>query len=116
MKGWNWNFIIDFAVLLYGLYVLYGAVQMKTTGKIGPMVASIEEIHRCKNQEALIAKILNKMFAFALVAIAYGVYSIIDDAYLHFPFAIKAGLLGVFLVFCFWFIHTLQQARKEFIK
>lgn len=108
------NFIIDLVVVLYGLYALYGAVQMKSTGKIGPMIASLDEIRRCKNPKELIAKIVNKMFAFAMITIAFGVFSIIDDTYLHLPFGVKAGTLCVFIAVCVRFIRILQKARKEF--
>lgn len=110
------NFIIDFVVVLYGLYALYGAVQMKTTGKIGPMIASLDEIRRCKNPKELISKIVDKMFIFAMITIAFGVFSIVDDLYLHLPFAVKAGTLCLFIVACVWFIRILQKARKEYIK
>lgn len=116
MNQLDWNFIIDLVVVLYGLYALHGAVQMKTTGKIGPMIASLDEIRRCKNTSALVAKIVDKMFLFSIAAIVYGVFSIVDDTYLHLPFAVKAGTLCVFIVVCIWFIRILKNARKEFIK
>lgn len=116
MNQIDMNFIINLVVVLYGLYALYGAVQMKSTGKIGPMIASLDEIRRCKNTKALIDKIVNKMFIFAIITIVFGVFSIVDDTYLNLPFAVKAGALLVFIIICIWFIRILQQARKEFIK
>ena len=47
MGNFDWQYVIDGAAALYGLYVLMSALKMKATGEISSFVASPEEMNKC---------------------------------------------------------------------
>ena len=50
MGNFDWQYVIDGAAALYGLYVLMSALKMKATGEISSFVASPEEMNKCKRK------------------------------------------------------------------
>ena len=67
MGNFDWQYVIDGAAALYGLYVLMSALKMKATGEISSFVASPEEMNKCKRKKEFAKMVSAKMIVFGLV-------------------------------------------------
>ena len=47
----NWNLVVDVVVALVGVYVLMNGIWMKSTGKTSSLLATPEELKKCKHPE-----------------------------------------------------------------
>ena len=49
----NWNLVVDVVVALVGVYVLMNGIWMKSTGKTSSLLATPEELKKCKHPEKI---------------------------------------------------------------
>ncbi len=114
MGNWNWQYIIDGAAALYGLYVLLSAIKMKAKEEVSSFLASPEEMFKCKDKKGFIAMVANRMIVFGVVTLLYGVCNMINEYRFHNTmFGIAS--LGVFLLSCGLFIGLLRKAREQYL-
>ena len=62
-KGKTMNYILIFDVIMaaVGIYFGIAAIQMKRSGEISNLIASQEEIKRCKHKEAYVQNVSHKL-------------------------------------------------------
>ncbi len=114
MGDLNWQYIIDGAAALYGLYVFLSAVKMKLTGEISSFVASPEELYKCKDKQGFIRAVYGWMTAFGLITLFYGGANIVNSFLWNDPI-FNLISLAVFLLACVKFIFLLHRARKKYL-
>ena len=115
MNNLEWGVVIDLAVLIYGIYILFSAISMKRTGKVSSIVASADEMKKCKDTNGLISVVMGRMIGFGIIAIAYGIFAAVGDWFFALPFIVKAGGLLVFIVGCYWLVSGFRKAREQFL-
>ena len=57
----NWNLVVDVVVALVGVYVLMNGIWMKSTGKTSSLLATPEELKKCKHPEKIREEVTPKM-------------------------------------------------------
>lgn len=114
MGNFNWQYVIDGAAALYGLYVFLSALKMKVTGEISSFVASPEELYKCKKKKEFAKTVAVRMICFGLVTFLFGVSNIINEIFWENTMY-NVVSLGVFLLACGLFIMFLRKARAEYL-
>lgn len=107
--------IFDFIILVYGAYSIYTAQQMKKTGNPPIWLIPQQDVHRIQKPAQFCEEMRPKTFLFGLVCVLYGMYGLIESFYINNDFAEAAGVT-VFVVFMVWFIITLQNAKRKYMK
>lgn len=114
MGNFNWQYVIDGAAALYGLYVFLSALKMKVTGEISSFVASPEELYKCKKKKEFAETVAARMIGFGLVTFLFGISNIINEIiWKNTMFNIVS--LGIFLLACGLFIMFLRKSRAEYL-
>lgn len=114
MGNFDWQYVIDGAAALYGLYVLMSALKMKATGEISSFVASPEEMNKCKRKKEFAKMVSAKMIVFGLVTFLFGISNIINEIFWK-NIMYNIASLGVFLLVCGLFIMFLRKSRAEYL-
>ena len=112
-KGKTMNYILIFDVIMaaVGIYFGIAAIQMKRSGEISNLIASQEEIKRCKHKEAFDQNVSPKLLIFAGIAIALGIASFVNDLRCNNGTAYYA-LRAVFLLNCSFLIAQIRKERR----
>lgn len=114
MGNINWQYVIDAAAALYGLYVFLSALKMKLTGEISSFLASPEELYKCKKKKEFAAEVQGRMMAFGVIGFLFGSSNIVNELlWQNKMFYIFT--LGVFLLACGLFITVLRKAREKYL-
>ena len=114
MGNFNWQYLIDGAAALYGLYVLMSAIKMKLTGEISSFVASPEELHKCEDKREFIKTTGNPMICFGLSTLLYGA-SNVANSFIWNNVIYNISSLSIFLLSCVLFILFLNKVRKKYL-
>lgn len=114
MGNFNWQYLIDGAAALYGLYVLMSAVKMKLTGEVSSFVASPEELHKCEDKPGFVKTAGNPMICFGLITLLYGTSNVANSLIWNNVFYNILSLV-LFLVSCVIFILFLNKVRKKYL-
>lgn len=106
--------VFDIVILVFGVYMVAAALQMKKTGKISSAVITVEEISRCRDHEKFIAFIYWKEALFGGIIILVGILGVMNDL------VVSLGVINiiemlVFLAAFIWFQYELKIAREKFL-
>lgn len=106
--------IFDIILVVFGLYMVGAALQMKKQGRISSVILTPEEIAKCKNPTGFITYMYGRETVFGGVIAVMGMIGLLNDLILELSFynVIEMLLfLGVFL----WFQGELRKARVKFV-
>lgn len=105
--------IFDVIILLYGVYTIYTALQMRKTKEPAKWLVNEQEIDRCKDKSGFVEATYVWTIVFGAVAMLYGIVSLLNSFVLHVP-VLDVICLLVFLAGCVFYIAALNRARKRF--
>ncbi len=105
--------IFDIIILLFGIYTVYSALQMKKSGVINSVVITSEEIVKCRDAAGFIECIYRKEVIFGAIVAFSGLLGIVNDRILSFS-VLDVAQMVIFLAAFFWFQYYLRRARGEF--
>ena len=109
----NVMIIIDVIIAVVGLYLIFMALQMKSTKKVNTFIVDEQVLQRCRNQSAFAEYLYPKMLFFAIILTITGVIRVIDDVVYdigYFTYAVAAiAFLGFLL-----FMKQLTDGKNEF--
>ena len=114
MKNVNWQYMINAAVALVGLYVVVAAAKMKISGKVSAFVASGEELLHCKDEPGLAKAVSLKMMGFGMGMLCFGILNIANEI-LWKNVMLKIVALGAFMLICGLFLICLRKAREAYL-
>jgi len=115
MMTWVILSAFDVIILIFGIYMIVAAFQMKNTKELGKIILTEEEVHRCTDKVALAD------FLYKREAVTGCVFLICGAVRLLSKFLLKLGgiadkiVVVVLLVAAFWFLKSLQTARAKFL-
>lgn len=107
--------IFDFIILIYGAYSIYTSRQMKKNDTPPAWLIPQQDLHRITKPREFCDIMRPKTFLFGLVCVLYGAYGLVECFYIKNDFAEAAGVT-VFVVFVIWFIISLQNAKRKYMK
>ncbi len=107
--------IFDFIILIYGAYSIYTAQQMKKNSTPPAWLVPQQYVNRITKPGEFCDLMRPKTFIFGLVCVLYGIYGLIECFYIKNDFAEAAGVT-VFAVFLIWFVISLQNAKRKYMK
>lgn len=114
MKEVNWNLIIDIVIALYGIYIVFAALNMKKSGWISSLVATQEELYHCKKKKEFIKELIKPMCYSGVASILCGGCSIVNELLLH-NIPLRILFVGIFLLFTGLFLVRLRKMREKYI-
>ena len=106
----NWNLVVDVVVALVGVYVLLNGIWMKSTGKSSSLLATPEELKKCKHPE-----VTPKMLLCGALALVYGIVTALGETIFKLPIIIKSGILLLLVLSCLFLVSTLKNAREKYL-
>lgn len=109
--------IFDVIVLLLGIFLLFGAFQVKK-GMIPHTFIPAETMSRCYDMEGMKKRLFPITLLFALVSMGYGIYGILFDFHIltiqgEFISLLNVWFIVMFLLCWVVFSKTLKKAIAE---
>lgn len=98
----NTMLIMDIVITIFGIYLIYVALQMKKTKKVNSFIVAEEVLKKCKKQSDFAEYLYPKMLIFASVLTITGGIRIVDDVIYdigYVAYAVAAIALIAFLLF-----------------
>ena len=111
----NWNLVVDFVVALVGVYVLLNGIWMKSTGNTSSLLATPEELKKCKHPEKIREEVTPKMLLCGALALVYGIVTALGETIFKLPIIIKSGILLLLVLSCLFLVSTLKNAREKYL-
>lgn len=110
-----WGFM-DVIFAGAGIYVLYAAFLMKTTGEIKTSFLMSKDVNlkKCKDLEGYKAFVFPKMIIFGVVTLLYGVVGIVNSYVYPFPMAVYAVFMAIFMIVLIWFAVQTKKGIRMF--
>lgn len=105
--------IVDIAILVASLYLLFSAIKMKRTGVIPKLVMGEEMKKLCKDEKGFINAIYPTLLAFSIVALVAGAAGSVFE-YLKFPSWASLISSSVFLIVFIIFMIIYKKATKRY--
>ena len=105
--------IMDIAIAILGLYLIYVALQMKKTKKVSSFVVDEQVLKNCKKPAAFAEYLSPKMLFFAVLLTITGAIRIIDDVVYdigYFAYGVAAIAFLAFLIF----FKQLSDGKNKF--
>ena len=111
----NWNLVVDVVVALVGVYVLMNGIWMKSTGKTSSLLATPEELKKCKHPEKIREEVTPKMLLCGALALVFGIVTALGESIFKLPIIIKSGILLLLVLSCLFLVSTLKNAREKYL-
>lgn len=108
----NWQYVIDTVAACFGLYVFVSALRMKLTGEVGAIIATPEELYKCKDKHAFIQAIYKKMMVFGFIILLFGIFDFVNERWWD-NIIVRIVSFGVFLAACGIFLIQLRKERDK---
>lgn len=105
--------IVDIAILIAALYLLFVAIKMKRTGIIPKIVMGEEMKKCCKDEKGFIDALYPWLMTFSIVALVCGAAGSVFD-YLEFPTWSTIICQVIFLIVFITFMVVYKKAVKRF--
>lgn len=102
----NWNLVVDVVVALVGVYVLMNGIWMKSTGKTSSLLATPEELKKCKHPEKIREEVTPKMLLCGALALVYGIVTALVRPSLNCRLLLNQESFCCWCYpVCFWSVH-----------
>ena len=110
-----WGFM-DVIFAGAGLYVLYAAFLMKTTGEIKTsfLMNKDVELKKCKDLEGYKTFIFPKMVIFGVSTLLYGGAGMINSYVFSFPLPVYVVFMAIFMIVLIWFAVQARKGLQKF--
>ena len=109
----NVMIIMDVVIVVFGLYLIYIALQMKKTKKVNSFIVDEQTLRMCKDQSGFAEYLYPKMLFFAVVLTITGGIRVIDDVVYdigYFAYGVAAIAFLAFLLF----FKQLSDGKSKF--
>ena len=107
--------LFDVIILFYGVYLIYGACQMKRTHQPSSLIINQGDLIGARDVKGFCEALFKPLLAFGIAAIIYGILNLVNDRYLKEPM-IDFVAMPVFLVLCFWFLRMMKKCKKNYLR
>ncbi len=106
--------IFDVIVLIYGIYGIYSAFQMRKTGVPSKILVSQEEIYKIRNAKEFCERMFKPTLIFGVMACAYSLVEALNQ------YVIRRGFVDILCAVCIvagcvWYCRELRRVRAEHI-
>lgn len=116
MEHFNTSLLVAVVVIILGVCCLVSAIKMKRTGKVSSLIASEEELKKCKKKDELIEELYMPFCGMGLMCIIFGVFSIVDQCLYTFPVVAKLFITLIFICSCVTVVSRQRKAREKYLK
>lgn len=116
MDNFNTTLLVAAVVIVLGICCLISAIRMKKTGKISSLIATEEELKKCKRKKELIDELYMPFCGMGLICVFFGVFSIVDQCFLEFPVVFKLFTTLIFICSCATMVSRQRKAREKYLK
>ncbi|WMC92428.1 hypothetical protein [Kineothrix sp. MB12-C1] len=108
--------IFDFLIIISGVYLIYTAIVMKTTGKItgGAIVSKDVDVDNIRDKEGFIRYMFPKSLFMGILTCIIGLFGIVSTRF-NGPSYLSLVAVGCFMVILILFAISSSRARKMFI-
>lgn len=107
--------VFDVVILAVGLYLIYAVWRMKKTGEISELVVTRDEIKKCRDKDGFIRDICKKMAWLGILATAFGMISLLNDAWKAVGNAyVQTAVRLLFIGGCLWLSSQIRKGRERF--
>ncbi|MCI9531696.1 MAG: hypothetical protein HFH38_08100 [Lachnospiraceae bacterium] len=105
--------IFDVVVLVYGVYTIYSAINMKKTQNISNWLVGTETAASIRDAKGYIDFIYPKIIILGAIAVIFGGVSLVNDYIMPIKLVMQV-MVAAFLAVCAWFSVTVRKARERF--
>lgn len=116
MKDFNTILLVAAVVIVLGICCLVSSIRMKKTGKISSLIATEEELKKCKRKNDLIEELYMPFCGMGIICIFFGIFSIVDQCFFEFPVVIKLFTTLIFVCSCATMVSRQRKAREKYLK
>ncbi len=108
--------MFDLLIIISGIYLIYSAITMKTTGNIsgGALVSKDVDVNKIRDKEGFITYMFPKALFMGILTCAIGLMGIITTEY-GGPAYISLIAFGGFIIVLVLFAVASNRAKKMFI-
>lgn len=106
--------IFDVILIVFGLYMIGAAFQMKKQGRISSVMLTPEEITKCKNPTGFITYMYGREVTFGVAVVVMGIFGLLNDLIFELS-AYNVVEMLLFLGAFLWFQGELRKARMNFV-
>lgn len=112
----DFTMYLDMIIVACGVYLIYGAVILKTRGEITPNIMLPKNVtpEQVKDKEGFKNAICLKLFVLGIATVIVGLVIVINDVFLQMMI-INAIAYGVFAAALLWYGFALKKAHKEYL-
>ncbi|MGN0341387.1 MAG: hypothetical protein ACI4DO_01195 [Roseburia sp.] len=115
MENFNTTLLVAAVVIILGICCMISAIRMKKTGKISSLIASEDELKKCKKKKELIEELYMPFCGMGLICVAFGLFSIVDQCLYAFPVVIKLFTTLIFVCTCVTVVSRQRKAREKYL-
>ena len=113
MENINTMLIIDFVIVVVGIYFLYVSLRMKRTGKVDSFVIAEEVLKNCKNQKDFADFLAARQMIFSIIMMITGALMIVHETFFDLGYAYY-GVVGVLAIAFIVYYKQLTDGRIKY--
>lgn len=112
----DFTMYLDMIIVACGVYLIYGAIILKTRGEITPNIMLPKNVkpESVKDKEGFINAIFLKLLVLGIVTIVVGFIILLNDVVMQMMF-LNAISYGVFAAALLWYGFALKKAHKIYL-
>lgn len=109
--------LMDIVIAVFGLYLVFIAFQMKSSGKINSLLIAEQEKKKCTDTKAYIAGVMPYLCFFGVVSLIAGTVGILGDVkVLNIGRIWSLIELALFLGALAFFTHGLRKNKDQYFQ
>lgn len=107
--------LFDLIILCYGLYLVYGAYQMKKTHQPSNMIINQADLVGARDTKGFCEAMFKPTVVFGMMAVLYGIVGFVNDRYVDEPM-VNFVSIALFLILCFWYLRETKKYKSQYLK
>ena len=107
--------LFDLVILIYGIYMIYSAYQMRKTHQPSKLIINQAELVGARDPKGFCEAMFKPTVVFGMMAVLYGIVGFINDRYVDEPMVNFASII-LFLILCFWFLRETKKYKSQYLK
>ena len=107
--------LFDLVILIYGIYMIYSAYQMRKTHQPSKLIINQAELVGARDPKGFCEAMFKPFVVLGMLAILYGIVGFLNDKFVDDPMVTLVAI-ALFLIMCFWFMRELNKNKTKYLK